>query len=156
MSKPECKDTKRNVALLSSSQCALWNSHMQPLSIVCKLFSNRATLPRQTAPRTLIFEIYSAQKILIPPGSYRSVGTDISMGIPNGYCGKIHPHFALASRGIVTVSGVIDSEFCGHIKLTLHNVNNGHSQQVEVGMPVGKLTIERLCLPQFTISSNTV
>ena len=52
---------------------------------MCKVFSPRAQLSRQTAPRTLAFELFSAQKILITPGSYRSVGTAISMGITQGY-----------------------------------------------------------------------
>lgn len=153
--KVECKRINQSVSNFSDSQSAMWNSRMQPLSILCKVFSARATLPRQTAPRTLAFELFSAQKILIPPGSYRSVGTDISMGIPQGYCAKIHPHFALASRGVVTIPGVIDCDFCGHIKLILHNINNGHSHQVDHGTPVAKLTIERLFMPQFN-TPNTV
>lgn len=124
-------------------------TRMSPLSVTLKLLSNCGRIPRQSTPRALTYELFSAQQSLIPPESYRSISTDIALEIPQGYCGKIQPHFVMSSRGIVTIAGVIDSDFRGHIKIMLHNINNGHSHQLEVGMVIAKITFERVLAVQF-------
>ena len=42
--------------------------------------------------------------------------------IPSGYACVIHAKSGLAMEGIVTITGIIDEDFCGEIGLMMHNV----------------------------------
>ena len=44
------------------------------------------------------------------------------MAIPPGYAGVIHAKSGLAMEGIIAITGIIDTDFCGEIGLMMHNV----------------------------------
>ena len=48
--------------------------------------------------------------------------TRVRVIIPSGYVGVIHVKSGLAMEGIVTITGIIDADFCGEIGLMMHNV----------------------------------
>ena len=50
------------------------------------------------------------------------MNTRVRVVIPPGYAGVIHMKSGLAMEGIITVTGIIDVDFCGEIGLMMHNV----------------------------------
>ena len=44
------------------------------------------------------------------------------MVIPSGYAGIIYAKSGLVMEGIVTITGIIDEDFCGEIGLMMHNM----------------------------------
>ena len=49
------------------------------------------------------------------------VATGVKVIIPTGYIGVIHSKSGLVMEGIIAVTGVIDEDFWGEIRLFMHN-----------------------------------
>lgn len=57
----------------------------------------------------------------VPPGSCRSIPTGLALAIPPGYVGLIRDRSSVATAGLQTVAGVIDSDYRGEVLVALHN-----------------------------------
>lgn len=69
-------------------------------------------------------DLYSNEDLTIKPGNWTLVGTGISIAMPPGWVGLIHPRSGLAfSRGLTVLNapGTVDSGYRGEIKVNLIN-----------------------------------
>lgn len=84
------------------------------------------------------------------PHNFISVGTGLSMEIPDGYVGLVCPRSGLATKygiSIVNTPGIVDSGYRGEIKVCLIN----HGEEVfrtEAGARIAQLVIVP-CLMSF-------
>lgn len=67
------------------------------------------------------YDICSNQNLDIMPGQTRIVKTGLYLCISDGWYGQIYTRSRLASRGITTMGGVIDSGYRGEVGVILHN-----------------------------------
>jgi dUTP pyrophosphatase len=87
--------------------------------------SATATIPTRAYTSDAGFDLYADEDIFLKLGETTVVSTGISLNIPGGYFGKIEDRSSLASLGIRSGGGVVDSGYTGEIKVVLHNLNNG-------------------------------
>ena len=82
-----------------------------------------AKIPTKATSGSAAYDLYSTQNISIPPGETMSVGTDLSLEIPEGWKGEIYSRSGLAHDGVVVSNapGKIDSDYRGEIRVLLHN-----------------------------------
>ena len=69
-------------------------------------------------------DLHSCESVIIEPGNWRLVSTGISIAMPVGWVGLVHPRSGLAYKQGVTVlnaPGTIDSGYRGEIKVNLIN-----------------------------------
>jgi dUTP pyrophosphatase len=68
------------------------------------------------------WDLRAAEDVVIPPGQRKLIKTGVRSAIPKGYYGQILPRSGLAlNHGIMTMAGVVDSEYRDEIKVLLYN-----------------------------------
>ena len=72
-------------------------------------------------------DIYASEDVFIPQGTTKIVKTDVAIQVPEGYVGKIEDRSSLASKGLRTGGGVVDSGYAGEVKIVIHNLTNSDS-----------------------------
>ena len=87
--------------------------------------------------------MYSAENILIQPGSRARISTDIGLQLPEDVYVKIEGQTGLAiNKGIGVIGGIIDSDFTGIIQVVLiyHSKSSYH---VKVGDRIAQFIFHR-------------
>lgn len=116
--------------------------------------SSMATIPRRMTSWAAGLDLYSAGYYDIPPYSQKTVNTALKIKIPGGYYGRIAPRSSLALQNIHVLGGVIDSDYCGIIKVILMNYSN-KEYKVELENRIGQLIIQKICLPEIIVLNET-
>lgn len=69
------------------------------------------------------YDIYSNESFVLYPGERRLVDCGFAVAIPEGHVGLIKDRSSIASKGVVTSAGVIDSAYRGVVKVLVTNTN---------------------------------
>ena len=109
-----------------------------------------AILPTKGTPNSAAYDLYAIEDAFIPYGVTVSVGTGLSMQIPEGWKGEIYSRSGLASQGIVVANspGKIDSDYRGEIKVLLRN-NRPELVGIKTGDRIAQFEINRVHPIQF-------
>lgn len=89
-------------------------------------------------------DLRSTKKISIGPGDRELVPTGVSIALPSGFVGLVHPRSGLALKHGVTVlnaPGTIDACYRGEIMVTLYNSSH-EAFEIEVGDRIAQLLIQ--------------
>lgn len=102
-----------------------------------------ARIPVRSNPTDAGADLFSTETIMIHPGERKTVGTGISMEIPEGLYGRVAPRSGLAAKhGIDVLAGVVDSSYRGEIKVVLLNTDRHNTFHVEKGDRIAQIIIE--------------
>ena len=102
-------------------------------------------LPSYAHPGDAGADLRSSEKLVIPPGERRTVGTGLAIALPNGYVGLVHPRSGLAAKHGITVlnsPGTVDAAYRGEIKVTLLNTDLTNPFEIAVGDRIAQLVIQ--------------
>ena len=80
------------------------------------------------------------------------VGTGIAIALPLGTVGLIHPRSGLAAKhglSVVNTPGTVDADYRGEIKVCLINHDRENPIEIERGMRIAQLVIQRVELADF-------
>lgn len=81
-----------------------------------------AKLPTRGSTLAAGYDLYSAEKAVLPRGGRKVIQTGICLAIPSGHYGRVAPRSGLASKhGIDTGAGVIDEDYRGLLGVLLFN-----------------------------------
>ena len=109
--------------------------------------SPRAVVPTKATKCSRGLDLHSPDNYLIRPKKQILIPTQIKLGIPPGYYGRIGSKSRLAIQNQVHVAaGVIDPDYSGEIKVLLIN-NSKHYYQVKKGEPIAQLILEKASMP---------
>lgn len=118
------------------------NNNPQPrMTVDFKLLDPDALPPKRQSKTAAGFDLHSLEEYRLYPGERRLFSTGIAMAIPDFCVGLIWPRSGLATKGIDTMAGVIDSDYRGEIKVLLIN----HSEEpilIEQGQRIAQLLIQ--------------
>ena len=94
--------------------------------IKIKLLNDAAKIPTKAHKSDAGWDLYASYTSQpVYPHKRRLVSTDISIAIPDGYCGLIWPRSGLSVKKVIDVlAGVIDSGYRGEIKVCLLNTSD--------------------------------
>jgi len=102
-----------------------------------------ARIPVRANPTDAGADLFSTEAVMIHPGERKTVGTGISMEIPEGLYGRVAPRSGLAAKhGIDVLAGVLDSSYRGEVKVVLLNTDKHNTFHVEKGDRIAQLIIE--------------
>lgn len=90
-------------------------------------------------------DLYAVEQVYLPAMSRAVVSTGISMAIPEGFVGLIHPRSGMAlSKGITVLNapGTIDSGYRGEIKVILYNSTKRNNYTINPGDRIAQLVIQ--------------
>jgi dUTP pyrophosphatase len=108
-------------------------------------------MPTMGNPGDAGFDLRSAIATSIEPGSRALIPTGVSIALPQGYVGLVHPRSGLAAKHGVTVlnaPGTVDAGYRGEIAVTL--INHGEeSFVVAVGDRIAQIVFQKFELANF-------
>ena len=111
-------------------------------------------LPAPAKPGDAGVDLRSAVDVVLPAGGGRAlVRTGLSIAIPDGYAGFIHPRSGLALKHGVTVlntPGLIDSGYRGELMVLLVNTDPSEDFEVRRGERIAQLVIQAYERVAFT------
>ncbi|KAA1466084.1 dUTP diphosphatase [Dentipellis sp. KUC8613] len=116
-------------------------------NLLIKRLSDKAKLPTRGSPLAAGYDLYSAEKKVIPARGKALVDTQISIAVPAGTYGRVAPRSGLASKFMIdTGAGVIDADYRGVVFVLLFNFSD-QDFTVEEGDRIAQLIIEKIETP---------
>ena len=80
-----------------------------------------SSVPVHASEGAAAYDFEANEEKMLPPGSVALVDLNLKLAIPDGVYLQLHSRSGLALQGVVTVGGVIDSDYRGPIRAILHN-----------------------------------
>ena len=95
-----------------------------------------AKAPEYSHPGDAGADLAAAEAVTLAPGERATVGTGVSIALPNGFVGFVVPRSGLAARHGITIvnsPGTVDAGYRGEIRVTILNTDNVVPYSVAVG-----------------------
>lgn len=89
-----------------------------------RLTQSDAVLPTKATSEAAGYDLYAVKDCEIPPQKMQTIPIGVCIEIPKGFCGKICDRSSLAIQQIITLGGIIDSDYRGELIVILHNLSN--------------------------------
>ncbi len=103
-----------------------------------------AVLPTRAHSGDAGVDLSACETVTIGAGERATVGTGLSVAIPEDHAGLVVPRSGLAMRhglSIVNTPGVIDTGYRGEVRVILLNTDREHAFTVEAGMRIAQLLV---------------
>jgi dUTP pyrophosphatase len=97
-------------------------------------------------------DLHSAEAHTLAPGARATVGTGVSIALPDGYVAFVVPRSGLAARHGITIvnsPGTVDAGYRGEIRVTLLNTDPEHPFEVGVGDRIAQLIVMPVSRARF-------
>ena len=79
------------------------------------LINNDAIIPTRASKGSAGLDLYSNIDVDIDTNSIKKVNTGMHVSLPENTYGSIRDNSSLAAKGVLTLGGVIDSDYTGEI-----------------------------------------
>lgn len=109
-------------------------------------------VPRYARQHDAGADLATTIDVVIGPGQRVVVGTGISLALPPGFVGLVHPRSGLAAREgltIVNSPGTVDAGYRGEIRVCLLNTDLHRPITLHRGDLVAQLVIQRVATARF-------
>ena len=109
-------------------------------------------LPSYAQPSDAGADLCSAEDVVLEPGQRALVGTGVSLALPHGTVGLVHPRSGLAHRSglsIVNAPGTVDAGYRGEIKVNLVNLDPSTPITVRRGDRIAQLLVQPVLHARF-------
>jgi dUTP pyrophosphatase len=114
-----------------------------PLKLRFKKLTNTAIAPEKAHASDAGFDLFADERIVINGPGLQTIGTGISLEIPEGYFGKIFDRSGISIKtDLIVKAGVIDSDYRGEVRIVLANI--GHAPNK---LPKGTKIAQIVLLP---------
>lgn len=118
-----------------------------PVLIIC----DDEFLPIYAKPGDAGADLRSREETVVPARGRMMVKTGVSIALPDGFVGLVHPRSGLAAKHGITVlntPGTVDAGYRGEIAVNLYNTSD-EDFPVAVGDRIAQLVIQRVEVAQF-------
>jgi dUTP pyrophosphatase len=102
------------------------------------------TIPAYAHPGDAGADLHAAEAVVLEPGERATIGTGVSIALPDGYVGFVTPRSGLASKHGITIvnsPGTVDAGYRGEIRVTVLNTDRSVPYSVAVGDRIAQLVI---------------
>ncbi|WP_422758945.1 dUTP diphosphatase [Paenarthrobacter sp. C1] len=124
------------------------------LDVQLKLIDAGIEAPSYARPGDAGADLRSTIDLVLEPGERRLVPTGVSVALPFGTVGLIHPRSGLAAKHGITVvnaPGTIDAGYRGEISVCLLNTDRTEAFRINRGDRIAQLVIQRIEIADFRI-----
>lgn len=109
-------------------------------------------VPQFAHPGDAGADLYASESLTIAAGERATVGTGISLALPNGFVAFVVPRSGLAAKHGITVvnsPGTVDAGYRGEIRVTLLNTDAHEDFRIEIGDRIAQIIVMPLTTPRF-------
>jgi dUTP pyrophosphatase len=120
------------------------------------LVSEPGLEPSYAQPGDAGADLRSAIDAVVPANGRITVRTGVSIALPDGYVGLVHPRSGLSAKHGITVlnsPGTVDAGYRGEIAVTLYNSSN-EDFAVTRGDRIAQLVIQAIEIADFIAVDN--
>lgn len=113
---------------------------------------NAAVLPEVAHPGDAGADLRSTEECELAPGERKTIGTGVSIALPDGYVAFIVPRSGLAAKHGITVvnsPGTVDAGYRGEIKVTLLNTDRSQAFNIAVGDRIAQMIVMPFARARF-------
>ena len=108
--------------------------------------------PHYAHPGDAGADLVATQQVVLPAGARATIGTGISIALPDGFAAFVMPRSGLAARHGITVvnsPGTVDAGYRGEIRVTLLNTDQQHPFSIEIGDRIAQLVVMPVVRARF-------
>lgn len=110
-------------------------------------------LPRYAHPGDAGADLIAAETATLAPGQRKTIGTGVSIALPDGFVAFVVPRSGLAARHGITIvnsPGTIDAGYRGEIRVTVLNTDTSASYDVAAGDRIAQIIVMPVTRANFT------
>lgn len=108
--------------------------------------------PTYSHPGDAGADLTAAEAVVLEPGARATVGTGVSLALPDGYVAFVVPRSGLAARHgitIVNAPGTVDAGYRGEIRITLLNTDSTTAYRVAAGDRIAQIVVMPVSVARF-------
>ncbi|GAA1311119.1 dUTP diphosphatase [Saccharothrix xinjiangensis] len=120
---------------------------MPSVEVLLSRLDPSVPLPAYARPGDAGADLVTTTDVVIEPGERAVVGTGISLALPEGYAGFVHPRSGLAARvglSVVNAPGTIDAGYRGEIRVCLVNHDLREPIVLTRGDRIAQLVVQKV------------
>jgi dUTP pyrophosphatase len=109
-------------------------------------------VPAYAHPGDAGADLVANESLTLAPGERATVGTGVSIALPDGYVAFVVPRSGLAARHGITIvnsPGTVDAGYRGEIRVTLLNTDSSEAYPVAVGDRIAQLIVMPVSRARF-------
>ena len=109
-------------------------------------------MPSYAHPGDAGADLHAAHDVTLRPGERALVATGVSLAIPDGHVGLVHPRSGLAARhgiSMVNAPGTIDAGYRGEVLVNLVNLDPREAFTVHRGDRIAQLVVQQVARCEF-------
>ena len=111
------------------------------------LVNKNVLIPTRTSKSSAGSDLYSSIDVNIELSSIKKVNTGICISAPENSYGSIRDKSSLASKGLLTLGGVIDSDYTGEIIVIMTSLIE--SIKIKKGHKIAQLIVSNITYPEI-------
>jgi dUTP pyrophosphatase len=109
-------------------------------------------VPEYAHPGDAGADLVASEAVVLEPGHRATVGTGVSIALPDGYVAFVVPRSGLAMKHgltIVNSPGTVDAGYRGEIRITLLNTDLAEPYSIAVGDRIAQLIVMPVSRARF-------
>lgn len=117
------------------------------MRVPIRMLDAELPLPSYAYPDDAGVDLVTREDLVLQPGERRLVPTGVSIALPVGYAGFVHPRSGLAIRhglSIVNAPGTVDAGYRGEIMVALVNLDRDQPITLTRGERIAQLVVQRV------------
>ena len=111
------------------------------------LMHDNAIIPTRASKESAGLDLYSIIDVDIEVGLIKKVNTGICISLPENSYGSIRDKSSLASKGLLTLGAVIDSDYTGEIILIMTSLIE--PIKIKKGQKIAQLIVSNIMYPEI-------
>ena len=111
------------------------------------LINDDAIIPTRASKGSAGLDLYPSIDANIEVGSINKVNTGICISLPENSYGSIRDKSSLAAKGLLTLGGVIDSDYAGEIIVIMTSLIK--PIKIEKGQKIAQLIVSNITYPEI-------
>ena len=111
------------------------------------LINDNAIIPRRASKGSAGLDLYSNIDVDIDTNSIKKINTGIRVSLPENTHGSIRDKSSLAAKGVLTLGGVIDSDYTGEIIVIMTSLIK--PIKIKKGQKIAQLIVSNIMYPEI-------
>jgi len=109
-------------------------------------------VPEYSHPGDAGADLFAAEAVELAAGERATVGTGVSIALPDGFAAFVVPRSGLASKHGITIvnsPGTVDAGYRGEIRVTLLNTDTRAPYSIAIGGRIAQLIVTPVARARF-------